>query len=76
MKNMFYSLFIFTLGIYIGQEYSTVPSVKKCLINTLNYIKEYETETETKAKQTESSDSSYINMINLDTLKDFFKKTD
>ena len=35
---MLYSLFILTLGIYLGQEYTTIPSIKSSVIITLNFI--------------------------------------
>lgn len=63
---MFYTLFIFTLGIYIGQEYSTVPSVKLYLHNALEYIKKYEVDSQ-QSTQPET-------IINFEKLTQFFKK--
>ena len=44
---MFYSVFVFLLGIYIGQEYKGIPSVKssfQVLMEHLNKLSEEETQ--------------------------------
>jgi hypothetical protein len=35
---MLYSLFILTFGIYLGQEYNTIPSIKSTVVIALNFI--------------------------------------
>ena len=44
---MLYSIFVFTLGVFVGQEYD-VPSVKNFTTNALSYIKSEKTTTTTK----------------------------
>lgn len=67
---MLYTIFVFSLGIYVGQEYPAVPSVKTCFIDILDYIKRYDT-----SKPNENK-SSPLNLINFETIAQFFKKND
>jgi hypothetical protein len=35
---MLYTIFVFTLGVYVGQEYPNVPSVKTTFNKTMEYL--------------------------------------
>lgn len=37
---MFYSIFVLLFGIYVGQEYDVVPSVRLMTLSLLRYMKE------------------------------------
>lgn len=48
---MFYTIFVFTLGVYVGQEYN-IPSVKTSFTQTIDYISQYH-------KNQDTTDTSY-----------------
>lgn len=37
---MLYSIFVLLCGVYIGQEYPNVPSVKRVTISTIEFLKQ------------------------------------
>lgn len=34
---MFYEIALLTIGVYIGQEYNTIPSVRLIVVKTIEY---------------------------------------
>lgn len=36
---MLYSIFMLISGIYVGQEYDVIPSIKLVTINLINYVR-------------------------------------
>lgn len=43
---MLYTLFVLFTGVYLGQEYTFIPSVKVLILNLIVYIKNNETTNE------------------------------
>lgn len=73
---MIYTFFIFGLGVFVGQEYKSVPSVKTYVFGTLNYLKNYDFNTETHNSESNTDNKFPTTFINFDLLKQFFKKND
>ncbi len=40
---MLYTLFVLCTGVYLGQEFTVIPSVKVAILNLLVYLKNNET---------------------------------
>jgi hypothetical protein len=55
---MLYSLFVLVFGIYIGQEYSQIPSIKHITIVTLEFIKREQTRSMKEFDDLDSNDSN------------------
>ena len=66
---MFYSIFVLLFGIYVGQEYDVVPSVRLMTLSLLRYIKENYTN-DTNNNPTESNNDTFIYKF----LTKFFKQ--
>jgi hypothetical protein len=65
---MLYSLFLIGFGIFLGQEYTVIPSIKIAVISTLDYIKQVQ---DTPQPQAQPEFTNYINLF-----KNYFNKQD
>lgn len=57
---MLYSLFVLTVGIYLGQEYAILPSVKILGITILNNLRKISDENNNKETQDETLYNSFL----------------
>jgi hypothetical protein len=66
---MIYSTLLLLFGIYIGQEYPVVPSVRLMAFSVLRYLKETNEKIQNESDETSSSQSTLESL-----LKNFIKK--
>lgn len=79
---MLYTLFVFTFGIYVGQEYPDVPNVRLTFNNAMKYVKQQTEEkngsesgtTDTTTGHVGVPGSSSVPKSAVDFWKSFFEK--
>jgi hypothetical protein len=69
---MFYSILLLLSGIYIGQEYHNLPSVRVMSITILNYLKNLKNDSNGDNSNGDNSNNYYSQMFSyfLKTRKD------
>jgi hypothetical protein len=57
---MFYSLFVLTLGVYLGQEYNIIPSIKLLGLGLLNNLQKIQLENEKENLETDTLYNTFL----------------
>ena len=68
---MLYTLFVLFTGVYLGQEFTVIPSVKVLILNLIVYIKNNETINTIDSSDTIDKHNTITGII--DWLKEKFK---
>lgn len=70
--QMFYTLFVLVVGVYLGQEYTILPSVRALSFVLLDYLKEIKN----KIEENDPNDDKEIKLTWQDIVRSLFTKDD